>query len=91
VLKEQRERFDIERIGFDPWHADTLIDAAGQRGRVQTPTQVLAVPQTYQGMSERVLDLQAEILAGDVDAGGCPVTAWSVSNAVGQIGRQGAT
>jgi phage terminase large subunit-like protein len=28
--------------------------------------------------------MQADILAGDVDARGCPVTAWSVSNVVDQ-------
>jgi phage terminase large subunit-like protein len=26
TLQANRERFDIEAIGFDPWHADKLID-----------------------------------------------------------------
>ena len=43
---------------------------------------VLAVPQTYQGMSSACLSVQADILEGAIDAGGCPVTAWAVSNAL---------
>jgi phage terminase large subunit-like protein len=48
-------------------------------------TQVLAVAQTYAGMSSACLKMQAEILGGNVDARGCPVTAWSVSNVVPNI------
>jgi phage terminase large subunit-like protein len=46
--------------------------------------QVVAVPQTFAGMSSACLRVQADILAGEVDAGGCPVTAWAVSNCVDQ-------
>lgn len=84
VLKEKREQFDIERIGFDPWHADTLIDQLINEDGF-TAEQVLAVPQTFAGMSSACLKVQAEILGGAVDAGGCPVTAWAVSNAVPNI------
>lgn len=83
VLKEARERYDIERIGFDPWHADTLITQLVQEDGFPE-TQVLAVPQTFAGMSSACLTMQAEILGGQVDAFGCPVTAWSVSNTVDQ-------
>lgn len=84
VLKANRERFDIERIGFDPWHADTLIDQLVNEDGFSAE-QVLAVPQTFAGMSSACLQVQAEILGGAIDAGGCPVTAWSVSNAVPNI------
>lgn len=83
VLKENRERFDIERVGFDPWHADTLIDQLVNEDGF-TAEQVLAVPQTFAGMSSACLKMQAEILATNVDARGCPVTAWAVSNCVDQ-------
>lgn len=83
VLKEAREKYDIERIGFDPWHADTLIDQLKEEDSF-TEEQVIEVPQTYAGMSSACLRMQAEILAQNVDARGCPVTAWSVSNTVGQ-------
>jgi phage terminase large subunit-like protein len=45
---------------------------------------VLAVPQTFAGMSSACLRLQAEILEAKIDADGCPVTAWSVSNTADQ-------
>lgn len=81
VLKDARDRFDIERIGFDPWHADTLItQLVLEDGFAET--QVLAVPQTYAGMSSACLKMQAEVTSGMVDARGCPVTAWAVSNVV---------
>lgn len=83
LLADLRERFDIEFIGFDPWHADTLVDQLVTLDGF-TEQQVLAVPQTYAGMSSACLRVQADILAGDIDANGCPVTAWSVSNTVGQ-------
>lgn len=83
VLTAAREHYDIERIGFDPWHADTLItQLVHEDGFAED--QVLAVPQTYQGMSSACLTMQADILAGAVDAFGCPVTTWSVSNTVDQ-------
>ena len=83
VLKEAREKYDLQHIGFDPWHADTLItELINEDGFPET--QVLAVPQTYAGMSSACLKMQAEIMAGQVDAFGCPVTAWSVSNCVDQ-------
>jgi phage terminase large subunit-like protein len=83
VLKAAREHYDLHVVGFDPWHADTLIhQLTAEDGFPET--QVLAVPQTYAGMSSACLKMQAEILAGNVDARACPVTAWSVSNCVDQ-------
>jgi phage terminase large subunit-like protein len=82
ILKE-RGRFDILKIGFDPWHADTPIkNLVSLDGFAEE--QVLEVPQTYAGMSAACLKVQADILAGEFDARRCPVTAWSVSNVVGQ-------
>ena len=84
VIRDHRKLFDIERIGFDPWHADTLISQLINEDGF-SEEQVLAVPQTYAGMSSACLKMQAEILAGNVDARGCPVTAWSVSNVVANV------
>lgn len=81
VLRAAREQFNVERIGFDPWHADTLIDQLVNEDGFKEE-QVLAVPQTFAGMSGACLLMQAEIASGNVDARGCPVTAWSVSNVV---------
>ena len=84
VLREARQRYDLFRIGFDPWHADTLIDQLANEDGFGAE-QVLAVPQTYAGMSSACLQMQAEILSGNVDARGCPVTGWSVSNVVANV------
>ncbi|MDP9463316.1 MAG: terminase large subunit, partial [Actinomycetota bacterium] len=83
TLVDARNHYHIELIGFDPWHADKLIDELVHDDGF-AEDQVLAVPQTFQGMSSASLRLQADILAGLVDARGCPVTAWSVSNTVDQ-------
>jgi phage terminase large subunit-like protein len=83
AIAELRQRYDIELIGFDPWHADKLIDELIHEDGF-AETQVLAVPQTYAGMSSACLSVQADILAGEIDANGCPVTAWAVANTVGQ-------
>lgn len=83
VLAEQRERFDIELIGFDPWHADTLIDQLVNDDGFDKE-QVLAVPQTYAGMSSAARRFEADVLAGEVDCQGDPLMRWCVSNAVVQ-------
>lgn len=90
VLKQNRARFKIEQVGFDPWHVDTLVDQLVNEDGFKARTaaneggQLLEVPQTFAGMSSACLHMQAEILAGNVDARGCPVTAWAVSNCVDQ-------
>jgi len=83
VLKAARKRFDVELIGFDPWHADTLIGQLVNEDGF-SEDQVLAVPQTYAGMSSAESWFKAEVLAGNVDANGCPVTGWAVANVVEQ-------
>jgi phage terminase large subunit-like protein len=78
-----RQRFQIVQVGFDPWHADQPIKRlTTEDGFAETA--VIAVPQTFAGMSAACLKVQAEILAGKFDARGCPVTTWSVSNVVDQ-------
>ena len=88
VLQEQREHYDIQTIGFDPWHADTLIsqlqveDGFGDR-------QVLAVPQTYAGMSAAALRFEAEVLDGKIGCNANPVMQWCASNIVVQQDGKG--
>lgn len=83
AIVEARSRFDIQQIGFDPWHASSVIkNLVSVDGFAET--EVIAVPQTYAGMSAACLAVQAEIASGLVDARGCPVTAWAVSNVVDQ-------
>jgi len=78
-----REVYQIQAVGFDPWHAHQL-----QRDLVDIDgfpaTQVIEVPQSYAGLSAASLHLEAEVLAGRVNAGGCPLMAWTFANAVVQ-------
>lgn len=81
VLTVARTRYDIQRIGFDPWHADQIaVQLVKDDGFAVD--QVLDVPQTYAGMSSGCIALEGAVLAGDVDAHGCPVVQWTVGNAV---------
>jgi phage terminase large subunit-like protein len=88
VLAWARGLFHIELIGFDPWHADTLIGQLVKEDGFAAE-QVLEVPQTYAGMSSAETWFKGEVLAGNVDANGCPVTAWAISNTVEQTDGKG--
>ena len=81
VLVELRDRFRLLAIGFDPWHADQIIRRLVDDDGFDEE-QALEVPQTYAGVSSAEAKFQAEVLAGRVDARGCPVTAWAASNVV---------
>lgn len=85
-LRALQKDYAIRLIGFDPWHADKVIDDLKKEPWISMPDEtVLEVPQSTASLSSACLRLQADILAGDVDAGGCPVTSWSVSNTAGQM------
>jgi len=78
ALLEARELYDIQQVGFDPWHADKLIDdLVAVHGFAESA--VVAVPQTYAGMSSACLRVQADMLGSEIDAGGCPVTTHAVA------------
>ena len=83
-----REHYEVELVGYDPWHADQIAtDLVAKDGFAATT--VLPVPQTYAGMSSACLQMQADILAGMVNANGCPASAWATSNTVGQSDTKG--
>jgi len=71
----------IQAVGFDPWHADQL-EVALQEEDGFSEDQILEVSQTYAGMSSGCKELEAEVLAGAVNAGACPVMEWAASNIV---------
>ena len=83
VLNQHRNLFDIEKVGFDPWHADQLVSRLLSEDG-WSDQQVLAVPQTFQGLSSAEAKFQAEVLAGNVDAGGSPLMSWCAANVVAQ-------
>lgn len=86
ALVVARGLYVLRGVGFDPWHADKLIDDLVHVHGFDAK-QAIEIPQTFKGLSSASLRVQADILAGLVDAGGCPVTARAVSNAV--AGRDG--
>lgn len=83
TINAHRADFDIERIGFDPWHADQL---ASQLLSLDgwSDQQVVAVAQTFQQLSSAEAKFQAEVMSGNVDAGGSPLMAYCASNVVSQ-------
>ncbi|MGE0460912.1 MAG: terminase large subunit [Vicinamibacterales bacterium] len=76
-----RKRFRIESIGFDPWHVDTLANELKDQDGF-SETMLIEVPQTYAHMSSACLKVQADILAGEIDARRCPVTAYAIASVV---------
>lgn len=83
VLVAQRAHFRIEQVGFDPWHADQVVDDLVDLdgfGREQ----VILVSQTYKDMSKPCLDYEADVLEGNVDANDCPAMRLACANAVVQ-------
>lgn len=83
TLRDLRTKYDVHAVGFDPWHADQLIEQLVSEDGF-SKEQVLEVRQTYAGMGSAASRLEAEVLAGAVDARGCPVMAWCASNAIVQ-------
>lgn len=82
-IKEIAKVVHIEKIAYDKWHAHELIkDLQNHDGFSET--QLVEIPQTYQGLSAASLRLEAEVLESRVDTGDCPVMRWTFSNAVVQ-------
>lgn len=82
-LVSLRDSFDVVQVGCDPWHLHQLHrDLVAIDGFDET--KIIEVPQTYAGLSAAALELEAAVLAGRVNAGGCPLMAWTFSNAVAQ-------
>lgn len=83
ALVELRELAEILRIGFDPWHADQLINQlTGYDGDGFAADQVLEVAQSYAGMSSGCLGMEAAVIAGEVDTQHDPLWQWCAGNAV---------
>jgi phage terminase large subunit-like protein len=83
MILEQRSKYRIQQIGFDPWQAtDVINDLKTQDGL--SDAQVVEVPQKFQYMSTPSLEYEAAVLEGLVDARGCPLMAWCNSNVVVQ-------
>jgi phage terminase large subunit-like protein len=80
VLKENRRRFKLQKLGVDPWHIGTLRSLIIREG--WKDEDILDVPQTFAGLSKASQTFEADVLAGEIDAAGDPLMQWCVSNVV---------
>jgi phage terminase large subunit-like protein len=79
IIAEAATHFTIEGIGVDPWNAGNLMSDLQADG-----FDVVEVPQNVKQITGPAKEFEADVLDGLVDAGGNPLFAWCVSNAVVQ-------
>jgi phage terminase large subunit-like protein len=87
-LQAIKKRFQVECVGFDPWHADQIIREMVQEDG-WPEDRVLEVSQGIKNLTSAETRFKAEVLAANVDARGCPVTAWAVSNVAERVDDNG--
>lgn len=81
-IAEQKRRFRIQSIGYDPWNAENLATDLKGKALGFGENQVIEIPQNYGYLSQPSKGLAADVLGGQVDAGHNPLMDWCVSNAV---------
>lgn len=81
-IQEQKKRFAIQAIGFDPYNAENLEEDLKADGFGLE--QVVEIPQTFQFMSPPSKDVEADVLEGLIDTCANPVMAFAAANAVVQ-------
>lgn len=79
IVADLAARFDIQRIGVDPWNAGNLVKELEHEG-----FQVVEVPQNLPQMTAPSKEFEADVLDALVDSGGNPLLQWCISNAVAQ-------
>ncbi len=80
IVHELAAVYDIQQIGVDPWNSGNLVKELGSPEG--DGFDVIEVPQNLSQMSGPSKDFEADVLDGLVDAGGHPLMAWCISNAV---------
>jgi phage terminase large subunit-like protein len=86
-LRQLRTVYDVQSIGFDPWHADRIITDLTADG--WAPEQLIQVPQGVAHLTGACVRFKEEVVAGRIDARGCPVTAWALGNVVDRVDSNG--
>jgi phage terminase large subunit-like protein len=79
IINAAAKVYQIEAVGLDPWNVGNLVQHLQTDG-----FEVVEIPQNVGQMSAPSKDFEADVLDGLVDAGGNPLLAWCVSNAVVQ-------
>jgi hypothetical protein len=72
-------QLEVRHVGVDPWNAGNIEKDLQEAG-----FNVVEVPQTFAHLSAPSKEFEAEVLDAAADAGGNPLMAWMVSNAVVQ-------
>lgn len=76
-LIEDRKRFDLREVGFDPFQATQLSSHLIEEG-----LPMVEVKPTVLNFSEAMKQLEALVLAKKIKHNGCPIMNWMVSNVV---------
>jgi phage terminase large subunit-like protein len=69
------EKYTIGEIGFDKWNATQLATQLMNEG-----AQMVAIPQTYAGLSAATKELDKLVASGKVRHGGHPILRWMASH-----------
>lgn len=88
AIKWARGQFKVVVTCFDPWHAEQLATKLTSEDGFDEH-EVVAIPQTFAGMSAAETEFKALVLSAEVDACGCPVTSWAVSNVAEDVDGKG--
>lgn len=83
-LKADCERFQVARIGADPWNATQVITHLQQHVGAD---KVVEVPQTTMHLSEAMKEIQAVIEDGRFHHDGNPAFEWMMGNVTAQADR----
>lgn len=83
AIVEATERFQVERVGYDPHQATYLVTRLQERG-----VPVEEYRQVVLNMSEPMKELTALIRSRRIRHNGCPVMEWQISNVVAKIDRK---
>ena len=77
ALREAAVAFDIEACAYDPWNAEQMAQRMMAEG-----LPMLEYRMTVQNLSDPMKELEAQVRAGTIAHGGCPVMEWQVNNVV---------
>lgn len=89
-IKKQSERFEISRIGFDPWNASyvvtRLMDHFGDDGSEDDV--MVKVGQSFANLTTPTKEMMRSVAQGTLRHGGHPVLAWMADNVEGRMDPQ---
>ena len=79
-IDEARQRYDLRRVGYDPWNAAKLIGDLTEDHDID-PDFFLVMRQGIQTLGEPSRQFERLVFEGAFDHGGQPVLRWMAQNA----------